>query len=440
MTENDATLQRLIDWLSEDKKCSISASISAHETSYGGRGIFADKQLEARQQIIKITPSYLLNFSTIVEHILSWSRTMTENSKSRFKLPETTGREDDITRLLYAKLDKSTLHRLTSFQIVAMYLCLEKSRGVRSWWKPFIDSLPPTSDFDLSPLVWLINSDNDRSSKQFTSLPQSTQRHADKMYKRFTTDYSTVQTLISSHTQLSSSSSSSWITRSDFLWAWFCVNSRCLYMSIPEAHTKDDNFTMAPFVDLINHSAQDHCSLQVDHNGFHVMTSSSYSTDEEVFLSYGPHSNEFLLCEYGFVLPSNPWNDVDLTEQVTALLSEHQCEFLKEKGYLGEYTINMDGISFRVEVALAVLLEKDGNLFTNRRINGLMSGVVDGKFYKRRADMILEEVLENVQAEHQNALDDLETGDKKITDTIVGLYRDELAIIDHHLGLLQGDQ
>ena len=54
-----------------------------------------------------------------------------------------------------------------------------------------------------------------------------------------------------------------------------------------------DNFTMAPYVDFMNHSCDDHCTLKIDGKGFQVRTTSQYNTGDQVYLSYGPHSNDF---------------------------------------------------------------------------------------------------------------------------------------------------
>ncbi|KAM9886540.1 hypothetical protein OXX79_014123, partial [Metschnikowia pulcherrima] len=79
-------------------------------------------------------------------------------------------------------------------------------------------------------------------------------------------------------------------------------------MEVPQAKDAVDNFTMAPYVDFLNHSSEDQCGIKIDALGFQVFTSTSYKPGDELYFSYGPHSNEFLLCEYGFTLGQNKWN------------------------------------------------------------------------------------------------------------------------------------
>jgi hypothetical protein len=416
MDRKEEKIKDLTNWLlQENTNCSICNLVSVEPTYYGGRGLFSTDKIKPKQRLIKISHPYLLNFTNILAHITSWGEGEVYN---KMKLPEFPKKVDQVT-VLYSQMDLNALLKLTSFQIVCLYICLELKRGENSWWVPFWNSLPPLSDFESSPLTWKL------SGKSGKSLPRSTQRHCDKMYTRFMTDFAIVTELIKSlNTDMV-------ITQEEFHWAWFCVNSRCLYMEIPESHSKADNFTMAPFVDLINHSPNEQCILKIDHSGFHVLTSTDYESNHEIYLSYGPHSNEFLLCEYGFMLTENPWNDVDLTDEVLSVLDRSQRDFLESKGYLGDYTMNRDDVSFRIEVALAVSLEQDGSLDENRRLKAFINGISDGKYYKRKSNEILMSILENLRDEHEGKLN----GDEVVD----ALYKQQISIISHQLEKIQQD-
>lgn len=402
-------LQALISWLESNGGNSISGSIRADATSYGGRGLFANGSIDKGKQLIKISHQCLMNFSTVMAHITSWRSDGHVVNKA--KLAHSRGEGDSITTL-YARMDIAQLQSLSSFQIVTMFIYLENQRGSKSWWFPFIDSLPPMTDFQQSPLVWKLHDD-----ARVKSLPRSTSIHCDKMFDRFNRDYTTVQSFVHGLE----------IDREVYLWTWFCVNSRCLYMEIPEGHDKDDNFTLAPYVDLINHSPREQCILKIDHTGFHVLTSTTYSENEELYLSYGPHSNEFLLCEYGFMLDINPWNDVDITSKITPMLDNIQVDFLKSKGYYGDYTMTFEDISFRIEVALAVIIEDDNKMEQNRRLNALLNGISDGSYYKRHSSKILLALFEALEQE----LDDSITRCKD--ETVKSLYTQQLRIVEHQM-------
>lgn len=125
-----------------------------------------------------------------------------------------------------------------------------------------------------------------------------------------------------------------------FKWAWLTVNTRCLYITISSDTSL--NLTLAPVIDLLNHTDVDGLNIEdviteakekgVDRSsvgnpscemrwnrikGMEIYTTPgftySYSKGEEIYLTYGHHSNLKLLQEYGFVLESNCHDFVDIS-------------------------------------------------------------------------------------------------------------------------------
>ncbi len=45
-----------------------------------------------------------------------------------------------------------------------------------------------------------------------------------------------------------------------------------------------------------------------DSQCYEIHTQTAYSKYQQIFICYGPHDNEKLLLEYGFMLPQNPHN------------------------------------------------------------------------------------------------------------------------------------
>lgn len=274
----------------------------------------------------------------------------------------------------------------------------------------FVQTLPVV--FGTVPLVWSIQARNidqkvsDGGSKEaswkhrfFRSLLEALPRHSQALERnvrrRFEQDWARLcqlrdskpdllaePALLSSHSELARQ-----IVRSIdvdlFLWAWLCVNSRCVFLPLGLADHAD-NFTLAPVLDMANHTPDPalECKVRYANNGglelcapsqhqqFQFQSSSSAATmmpGDECCITYGPHSNEKLLSEYGFVLsprlhyrddaaeaPSQSegrwcgsrYVDVLMDQEVEALLAaqgssgQDKIELLQNRGYWGEFTIH----------------------------------------------------------------------------------------------------
>ena len=76
--------------------------------------------------------------------------------------------------------------------------------------------------------------------------------------------------------------------------------------------------------------------------GYEFQTVTQTERGQELFISYGSHGNDFLLVEYGFILPlSETTHDgLALDEFILPLFSPEQKKLLKGADYLGNYTLN----------------------------------------------------------------------------------------------------
>lgn len=113
---------------------------------------------------------------------------------------------------------------------------------------------------------------------------------------------------------------------------------------------------MNPFADYFNHASRG-CAVTFSAQGYAVTADRDYEAGEEVCISYGSHSNDFLLAEYGFVMAQgeNEWDEVELDHLVLPELAEKQKEVLREKGFLGKYVLDERGVCYRTQVALRLL-------------------------------------------------------------------------------------
>lgn len=161
-------------------------------------------------------------------------------------------------------------------------------------------------------------------------------------------------------------------TFKEYTYFWLIVNTRCFYYDLPtllKPLTRDDHMCLCPFVDYFNHKDEG-CAVTFDKKtGYTVTSDRDYMAGEEISTSYGSHSNDFLLAEYGFILESNTWDSLSLDALLLSLLSEEDKERLDEAGYAGKYTLSSEGVCYRTQVAVRTqtLSEIDWLHFVNGR-------------------------------------------------------------------------
>ncbi|KAL9624208.1 MAG: hypothetical protein Q9160_001455 [Pyrenula sp. 1 TL-2023] len=141
-----------------------------------------------------------------------------------------------------------------------------------------------------------------------------------------------------------------------FIHSWLIVNTRSFYFLPSPSHAllppkpaptnPDDSMVLCPLIDLFNHTSSNpnlktHCTVSFSDAGFSVTANRVYSAGEELLVSYGAHSNGFLMGEYGFLLEggSNRRDVVVLDSVVREGLNKGQRAVLEEKGYWGEYML-----------------------------------------------------------------------------------------------------
>lgn len=118
-------------------------------------------------------------------------------------------------------------------------------------------------------------------------------------------------------------------TLTEFEWAFFTVNSRSVYFSADivlqmqvqselRSWLKDEpTLALAPFLDLFNHSSEAKTTVEfkiTSSQGGHyeLYTAVPFHKYEQVFISYGALDNAKLLTDYGFFLPHNPNDFIEI--------------------------------------------------------------------------------------------------------------------------------
>lgn len=190
------------------------------------------------------------------------------------------------------------------------------------------------------------------------------------------------------------------INKELFTYTWMIVNTRTFYWDypdLPNSHprlpkrrtnlTADDCYAMCPFMDYFNHS-DNGCTPTSDGKGYAVVGDRDYKAGEEVFISYGPHTNDFLLAEYGFILDKNANDSLSLDHLLIPLLSSEQVDGLKEDHFYGNYTLlpTRPVTCHRTQAVLRLLV-------LPRRYAAFVGGIDDGAKEQPRMDKYLTEIL-----------------------------------------------
>ncbi len=173
-----------------------------------------------------------------------------------------------------------------------------------------------------------------------------------------------------------------------YLYCWFVVSTRTFYYTSPKIKNKkplshDDCLALMPFADYFNH-ADVGSGVTYSPSGYNISTDRQIKKGEEVYISYGSHSNDFLLTEYGFILDENKWDKISLDEDILRLFSEDQKQELKEAGFLGNFVLDRETVCYRTQVALRLLF-----IAPKRWRYLVANGLEDKDKYQAAVDKIL---------------------------------------------------
>ncbi|XP_041463204.1 SET domain-containing protein 4-like isoform X2 [Lytechinus variegatus] len=290
----------------------------------------------------------------------------------------------DVLNTELGPLIKRQLQKPTPYQAVCAFLIMERTNGKSSFWYPYINVLP--KDFTTPAFCFA-------TQAQFDLLPSQARISATKQLQDIRCAFESASCLFEDIER-----TFPWYRGvfdfGSFLWAWFVINSRSVYMEPSGCETFDpkskDDFALAPFLDLLNHSPGAEVSAGFDSasNTYQIKTLDSYRTYDQVFIHYGPHDNVNLLLEYGFVIPSNPHDVVcfELGTAVDAVKSQHQgpltCRRTREVTDLWEVksrtlkaanldldlSCSMSGPSWNLQTALRVLCMEYSEIVNWKRV------------------------------------------------------------------------
>lgn len=185
-----------------------------------------------------------------------------------------------------------------------------------------------------------------------------------------------------------------------------------IYHSLGAANTNTntnnnpDRMALNPVADLLNHTDVNGCIVSFDDKHFTITTTKEYSVGEEIYISYGNHSNDFLLVEYGFLLAQNKWDEVCLDDVILPALSATQKEELESVSFLGNYVLDSRTVCHRTQVALRIMCVSLG------KWQSFVDGVDDGERSQRMVDELLVKLLKKYEQAIKKTLKSIATAGK----------------------------
>ncbi|KAG6461977.1 SET domain-containing protein 4 [Manduca sexta] len=327
-----------------------------------GRGVITKKKIKCGEELITLPLNLTINVSTLL---------MDKAFCSIFL--------DNSVDCLREYKQGVSFQSLMSF-----YLAFLRVLSVNSKWHVYLESLP--KDYTVPyflPYETQCNIDTDILSiiiKQKDTIESS--------YKIFRDILKTSSKESSVHILKS-------FTLPLYEWAYFTVNTRCVYMDLSKVidlknientilNLICDNtkISLCPYLDMINHSpdARNETKLLVSRDienlnikdlnedlfldiSFSIYTKNNFDPYSQVFICYGDSHNLKLITEYGFYLPDNELDCVSFNfDNIKSYfttnsikLSQEQANFISNHSLNKDLYIDNKGLSFNLYGLLMVV-------------------------------------------------------------------------------------
>lgn len=329
-----------------------------------GRGVLTKKKINPGEELMNLPLNLTINVTSILM--------------------------DSTFCSIFLDSDKNCLieykHTISFQSLMAFYLTFLQSQGLKSKWFVYLESLP----------------------EEYTVpyfLPKETKLHVDadiltvvaRQEDIIKTSFHIFEDVLSHCTcsQIDVIKFKDFFCLSRYEWAYFTVNTRCVYMdldkivdlknietSILNLITDNTKISLCPFLDMINHSpyAKNETKLMVSKNienisvnnlsqnlfsdvRFSIYTKNMFNPYTEVFICYGDSHNLKLITEYGFCLPNNDLDYVafEFEDLVSFLMSKHiklsqeQIAFINSHNLSKDLYIDLKGLSFNFYALLMVV-------------------------------------------------------------------------------------
>lgn len=270
---------------------------------------------------------------------------------------------------------------------------LQERAKVGSFWWPYISNLPETFN------VPIFFSGEDIKNLQYAPLIHQVNKRC-RFLLGFEKD---VKCLLEAIAPKDHPFEGNDVDASSLGWAMSAVSSRAfrLHGEILSNGKSSDVPMMLPLIDMCNHSFQPNARIVQEQDTssskmlVKVVAETQIEQDTPIMLNYGCLSNDLFLLDYGFVIPENLFDYVELKYDVTLLdaasmaagvsspsfssPAKWQQEILSQLNLIGDGDIpkvtlgGSDLVDGRLLAALRVLLSNDKDTALNLDLHALKS-------------------------------------------------------------------
>ncbi|KAE9611591.1 putative histone-lysine N-methyltransferase chromatin remodeling SET family [Lupinus albus] len=282
-----------LPWLERKAGSTISSSLYIGKSSYG-RSLFASKAIQTGDCILKVPYSVQITADNLPPEITSL-------------ISEEVG--------YIAKL--------------AIVILIEKKLGQGSDWDPYISCLPQQGDLH-NTIFW---NENELEMIRQSSVYQETINQKSQIEK----DFFAVRPVFECFHQ-----SFGVFTYKDFMHACTLVGSR--------AWGSTKGLSLIPFADFFNHDGVSESIVMSDDDKqcSEVIADRDYAPGEQVLIRYGKFSNATLVLDFGFTVPYNTYDQVQIQFDIPKHDPMHGMKLELLQRYLVLPTEDVKGVEHSV--------------------------------------------------------------------------------------------
>ncbi|KAF4527612.1 hypothetical protein B566_EDAN016298 [Ephemera danica] len=336
------SLVRLVLWMKDSALWTPTCKLQPSIFCDTGRGMMACQDVAVGDLLVSIPQNLLITTSTVLT--------------------------SDV-KVVFMNSTSTDSNFPSAQQVLSTFIALECKKGRESNWYEYLATIPRTFT---TPLF----------CNNQEILPDYVRKQVDKVKENLKHSFDFVAIQIKRHGLPE-------ITWEEYLWAWYAVNSRAVYLEPNETCNiiqDKDCLALAPYLDLLNHSARIPVNQVRLHNGqYELRSSANFKKYDQVFISYGAHNNVTLCLEYGFVVADNPNDFVSISQEDVYCATDASFHDIEPQG---ELFCTREGLSWSALTLISKCLNIESQeMYSNKNVKESAIRIINTKIEMLQSDL-----------------------------------------------------